>query len=93
VCAAQSNLVLLLTRSACQGSHDKNSDRVASINNPSGNLTGMFFLTGAIESKRLGLLAAIIVRIRSQPYGPTRPEKKRPGGKPGQGDQIRNAPK
>jgi putative tryptophan/tyrosine transport system substrate-binding protein len=29
---------------------------VASLNHPGGNLTGIFFLTAAIESKRLGLL-------------------------------------
>jgi putative ABC transport system substrate-binding protein len=33
---------------------------VASLNHPGGNLTGMFFLTGAIESKRLGLLRELV---------------------------------
>jgi putative ABC transport system substrate-binding protein len=33
---------------------------VASLNRPGGNLTGMFFLTGAIESKRLGLLRELV---------------------------------
>jgi putative ABC transport system substrate-binding protein len=33
---------------------------VTSLNHPGGNLTGMFFLTGAIESKRLGLLRELV---------------------------------
>jgi putative ABC transport system substrate-binding protein len=33
---------------------------VASLNQPGGNLTGMFFLTGAIESKRFGLLRELV---------------------------------
>jgi putative tryptophan/tyrosine transport system substrate-binding protein len=33
---------------------------VASLNHPGGNLTGMFFLTGAIESKRFGLLRELV---------------------------------
>jgi putative ABC transport system substrate-binding protein len=33
---------------------------VASLNQPGGNLTGMFFLTGAIESKRFGLLGELV---------------------------------
>jgi putative tryptophan/tyrosine transport system substrate-binding protein len=33
---------------------------VASLNQPGGNLTGTFFLTGAIESKRLGLLRELV---------------------------------
>jgi putative ABC transport system substrate-binding protein len=33
---------------------------VASLNQPGGNLTGMSFLTGAIESKRLGLLREFV---------------------------------
>ena len=33
---------------------------VASLNRPSGNLTGMFFLATAVESKRLGLLHELV---------------------------------
>jgi putative tryptophan/tyrosine transport system substrate-binding protein len=33
---------------------------VASLNQPGGNLTGIFFLTAAIESKRLGLLRELV---------------------------------
>jgi putative ABC transport system substrate-binding protein len=33
---------------------------VSSLNRPGGNLTGVFFLTGAIESKRLGLLRELV---------------------------------
>lgn len=33
---------------------------VSSLNRPGANLTGVFFLTGAIESKRLGLLRELI---------------------------------
>jgi ABC-type uncharacterized transport system substrate-binding protein len=48
---------------------------VASLNHPGGNLTGMFFLTGAIESKRLGLLRelapnAAIIGVLLNPNSP-----------------------
>jgi putative ABC transport system substrate-binding protein len=33
---------------------------VTSLNQPGGNVTGMFFLSGAIESKRLGLLRELV---------------------------------
>jgi len=33
---------------------------VASLNRPGGNLTGMFFLASAVESKRLGLLRELV---------------------------------
>jgi putative ABC transport system substrate-binding protein len=48
---------------------------VASLNHPGGNLTGMFFLTGAIESKRLGLIRelvhnAAIIGVHLNPNSP-----------------------
>jgi putative ABC transport system substrate-binding protein len=37
---------------------------VTSLNRPGGNLTGIFFLTGAIESKRLGLLRDLLPDVQ-----------------------------
>jgi putative tryptophan/tyrosine transport system substrate-binding protein len=36
---------------------------VASLNHPGGNLTGIFFLSAAIESKRLGLLRELVPNV------------------------------
>ena len=42
------------------GSDPVRQGLVASLNRPGENLTGTFFLTGAIESKRLGLLRKLV---------------------------------
>jgi putative ABC transport system substrate-binding protein len=48
---------------------------VASLNRPGGNLTGMFFLATALESKRLGLLRELVpnaatIAVLSNPNSP-----------------------